>query len=85
MAGPKSAPCTNLFDLDVYHLLVRPGLEVQTSSHAHSYCGGGVGEGLVLSSTLFAPLLVACAPLWTIFFEPFFILCPVFLTARPLE
>jgi hypothetical protein len=50
-----------------------------------SYCGVGEGEGLVLSSTLFAPFLVACAPLWTVFLVPFLILCPVFLAARAVE
>src|SRR5580765_4939409 len=51
------------------------------------HCNGGVDCGWVsvLSSTFFAPLSVALAPLWTAFFVPCLILWPVFFAALAVE
>src|SRR5215831_7726210 len=50
---------------------------------SRDYFGGGGGV-CVLSSTLPAPFLVSCAPLWTTFLVPCLILRPVFLAALPV-
>src|SRR5215831_1418755 len=50
---------------------------------SRDYFGGGGGV-CVLSSTLPAALLVACAPLWMSFLVRCLILRPVFLAALPV-